>query len=223
MASTVKKKVWDLPTRLFHWALVLCVLGMAITGQVGGALMPWHFRLGYTVASLLLFRLVWGFVGGYWSRFGSFLYSPAAAWRQARGAMPEEQATGHSPLGALSVFAMLALLLAQVGSGLVSDDEIASTGPLAKFVSESTVSLATHYHKAYGKYILLALVLLHVAAVVYYLVRKRRNLIQPMVDGHKELADEIAASRDDRASRAVAAAVFAACAGAVALMVKLAG
>lgn len=223
MASTVTKKVWDLPTRLFHWALVLCVLGMAVTGQVGGALMPWHFRLGYTVASLLLFRLVWGFVGGHWSRFQTFLYSPMAAWRQARGQAHTDQAAGHSPLGALSVFAMLGFLLVQVGSGLISDDEIASSGPLAKFVSGSTVSLATHYHKAYGKYILLALLLLHVAAVMFYLMRKRRNLIAPMVDGKMELPAETPASRDDGASRAVAAAVFAGCAGAVALMVKIAG
>ncbi len=219
MAHTLKKKVWDLPTRLFHWSLALCVLAMAITGETGQ--MAWHFRIGYAVASLLLFRLVWGFVGGHWSRFGSFLYSPLAAWRQARGEWPEEQATGHSPLGALSVFAMLALLLAQVGTGLVSDDEIASTGPLAKFVSESTVGLATHYHKAYGKYMVLALVLLHVTAVVYYLARKQRNLVRPMVDGHKDLPQHVPASRDGWPQRGLAAAVFAACAGAVALMVKL--
>ena len=221
MTDNVKTIVWDLPTRLFHWALVLCVVGLAVTGLVGGGLMTWHFRLGYTVLSLLLFRLVWGCIGGHWSRFASFLYSPLAVLRYAKGQAHAHHQVGHNPLGALSVIAMLGFLLLQVGSGLISDDEIASSGPLTKFVSEHTVSLATGYHKNYGKYVLLLLVLLHLAALVFYAVKKRQNLVAPMLHGHKALPQQTPASRDDRTSRIVAAVAFAACAGAVAAMVTL--
>jgi cytochrome b len=223
MADHVKKKVWDLPTRLCHWALVACVLGLAVTGLTGGGLMAWHFRLGYAVLSLLLFRLVWGFAGGHWSRFHTFLYSPAAVLRYAKGSSQGEPSAGHNPMGAISVFAILGFLAMQVGSGLFSDDEIASAGPLSKFVSEHSVSLATRYHKDFGKYILLALLLLHVAAVVFYLLRKRQNLIAPMLNGHKVLPREVPASRDDAKSRAIATLTFAACAGCVGLLVSFAG
>ena len=223
MADPVKKKIWDLPTRVFHWALALCVIALALTGQVGGGWMPWHFRLGYSVLSLLLFRLVWGCIGGHWSRFRSFLYSPSSVLRYAKEQPQAGHAAGHNPLGAMSVFAMLGFLLLQVGTGLFSDDEIASSGPLSKFVSEHTVGLATRYHKDFGKYILLALLLLHVAAVIFYLLRMRQNLIQPMLDGYKALPQEAQASRDDTASRLLAALVFTGCAGAVTLMVVLAG
>ncbi len=93
---------------------------------------------------------------------------------------------GHSPIGAGSVFAMLGFLVAQVGTGLLSDDEIAFSGPLTRFVSNATVSLTTNYHKNIGKWVLLALVLLHIAAIIYYLSRKH-NLVGAMLHGDKEL------------------------------------
>ena len=91
-------RVWDLPTRLFHWALVVCIVGLVTTAQIGGNAMEWHFRFGYSVLTLLLFRLVWGFVGGHWSRFSSFLYSPASLLRYIRGQEDGVQPLGHSPL-----------------------------------------------------------------------------------------------------------------------------
>ena len=109
---------------------------------------------------------------------------------------------------------MLVVLLAQVGSGLISDDEIASAGPLTRFVSNAVVSQATFYHKNIGKWLLLALVVLHIAAIVYYLVKKHK-LVQAMLHGDKELISPVPASRDDAASRAGAALVFALCVGLV--------
>jgi cytochrome b len=209
-----KVRVWDLPTRIFHWALVAGVLGLAISGTVGGAAMNWHFRFGYAVLTLLLFRIVWGLVGGRWSRFGAFIYSPQSVLNYLRGKGKPEHAVGHSPIGAGSVFAMLAFLLAQVGTGLLSDDEIAFTGPLTQFVSNASVSLATNYHKNIGKWILLALVLLHVVAIVVYLLRKHK-LIGAMLHGDKELVARVPPSRDDAASRTAALAVFCACAALV--------
>jgi len=90
-------RVWDLPTRLFHWALVACVIGQIVTANVGGNWMNWHLRLGYTVLTLLLFRLVWGFVGGHWSRFSSFLYGPTTVLNYLRGRARPEHRVGHNP------------------------------------------------------------------------------------------------------------------------------
>ena len=205
-----KVRVWDLPTRIFHWALVAGVLGLAISGTIGGNVMVWHFRFGYAVLTLLLFRIIWGLVGGRWSRFGAFIYSPQSVFNYLKGRGKAEHSVGHSPIGAGSVFAMLGILLAQVGSGMLSDDEIAFAGPLTRFVSNASVSLATNYHKNIGKWILLALVLLHIAAIVFYLWRKH-NLVGAMLHGDKELVTRVPPSRDDAASRTAALVVLAAC------------
>jgi cytochrome b len=203
-------RVWDLPTRVFHWALALCIVGLIITANVGGNAMVWHFRLGLTVLALLLFRLVWGLVGGRWSRFAAFIYSPRSIINYIQGKGKPEHSVGHTPTGAGSVFALLAILFAQVGSGLISDDEIAFAGPLTRFVSGATVNLATNYHKNIGKWIILALVILHIAAIVFYL-RKKQNLIKPMLHGDKQLEVAVTASRDDAASRITALVIFGIC------------
>ena len=205
-----KVRVWDLPTRVFHWSLVLCTLGLAISGLTGGSAMIWHLRLGYAVLTLLLFRIVWGLLGGRWSRFGAFIYAPRSIINYLIGKGKPEHSVGHSPIGAGSVFAMLAVLLAQVGSGLMSDDEIAFAGPLTSFVSNATVGLATNYHANIGKWLLLALVVLHVAAILFYL-RRKNNLVSAMVYGDKELLVASLPSRDDTASRVLALLIFSAC------------
>ena len=221
MASTIR--IWDLPTRLFHWALALCVVGSVTTGQIGGAAMVWHFRCGYAVLSLLLFRILWGCVGGRWSRFASFVYSPATVLRYLKGLGAPEHSVGHNPAGAWSVFAMLAFLLLQVSSGVFSDDEIAASGPFSKFVSSAWVSQATIYHKNIGRPIVLGLLALHIGTVLYYLIRKRENLIRPMIHGDKVSALEVEGSRDDARSRAVAAVILLACVALVSWALKLAG
>ena len=216
-------RVWDLPIRIFHWGLVTLVIGLVATGLMGGNAMVWHMRFGFAVLSLLLFRVVWGLIGGRWSRFGSFIYAPGTVLAYLKGSGKPEHSVGHTPVGAGSVFAMLLFLLAQVGTGLFSDDDIATSGPLAKFVSNAVVGSATWYHKNVGKYALLLLVSLHIAAIVFYLVKRKENLIAPMVHGDKALVRPLPASRDDATTRALAAAVFAACAGLVAFGVRLAG
>ncbi|HEY8356261.1 MAG TPA: cytochrome b/b6 domain-containing protein [Ramlibacter sp.] len=212
MASRVR--VWDLPTRLFHWLLALCVLGLVATAYLSDNIV-WHARLGYATLALLLFRLVWGFMGGRWSRFASFVYAPGSVMAYLRGRAHPDHLIGHNPLGAASVLAMLLVLLAQVGSGLFADDEIAFTGPLNRFVDTATGLSATWYHKAVGQWLVIALVVVHIAAVLYYLLRKRQNLVRPMLTGDKETASPAASSRDDAGSRSVAALIFAVCAGLV--------
>ena len=203
-----KIRVWDLPTRLFHWALVVCVTGSAVSGLIGGSALEWHFRFGYGVIALLGFRIVWGLVGGRWSRFGAFIYAPQSLVNYISGKGKPEHSVGHSPLGALSVFALLGFLAAQVSTGLMSDDEVAYSGPLTHLVSNATVELATFYHAAVGKWVLLALVLLHIGAVIFY-QRRKHKLVQAMLHGDKELAVSVPSSRDDALSRAVAALILA--------------
>lgn len=216
-------RVWDLPTRIFHWTLFASVVGLVVTAKVGGNAMVWHFRLGEVVLALLLFRLVWGLVGGRWSRFSSFLHSPRTLWLYLRGQGGAELSIGHSPLGAGSVFALLAALMLQVLSGLFSDDEIAFAGPLTRFVSGDTVSLATWYHKAIGQWLVIGLVVLHIVAVLYYLWRKKHNLITPMVLGDKHLPAPASASRDDTGSRLLALVLLAACGVAAKMVGQLGG
>lgn len=214
-------RVWDLPTRLFHWALALCVIGLVITANLGGSWMTWHGRLGYTVLSLLLFRIVWGFVGGHWSRFSSFLYGPSALLAYLRGNARPEHRVGHNPLGMLSVFALMAVLLLQVSTGLVADDEIAFTGPLVGMVSGDTVSQATRYHKSVGKLLLIALVALHVMAILFYRWLKKDNLVGPMVLGDKQVATPVPSARDTASSRLLALLIWAICGGVVYWIVNL--
>ncbi len=211
-------RVWDLPTRLFHWLLAAAVIGLVVTGQIGGSWMDWHFRLGYCVFTLLLFRLVWGFVGGHWSRFATFFYSPRTIWRYLRGQSTTEHGIGHNPLGFLSVLGLLGFTVLQVASGLFSDDEIATTGPLSKFASGEWVSRASDYHTEVGKIALLALFVLHIAAIVFYRVKKGQNLVSPMLNGDKQTPTGVPSARDDGASRGLALLVFVLCAAAVAAL-----
>ena len=214
-------RVWDLPTRLFHWALAACIVGLVVTGNIGGNWMNWHLRLGYAVLTLLLFRLVWGLVGGRWSRFNSFLYSPGSLLRYLRGQGDISHSVGHSPLGALSVFALLAVLLLQVGTGLVSDDEIAFSGPLVRFVSGDTIASATGYHKNIGKFIVMGLVVLHLLAILFYKLVQKQSLVRPMVVGDKQLAVAAPVARDSAGSRLLALVVLGICAGVVRWVVNL--
>jgi cytochrome b len=206
-------RIWDLPTRLFHWALFVAVVGLIITGNVGNEWMVWHFRLGYCVMTLLLFRFVWGWIGGRWSRFASFVYAPSTLMAYLKGQGKPVHSAGHNPLGAGSVFALLGFLALQVGTGLISDDEITNQGPLARFVSGARVSLATWWHKEVGKWVIAALIVLHIAAILFYLFRKKENLIQPMIQGDKQMPAPVLPSQDNASSRIVALVVLAVCAG----------
>jgi len=222
-AATVPTRVWDLPTRLFHWVLVGVVTGSVVTAQIGGNAMVWHFRFGYTAFTLLAFRLLWGFVGGRWSRFSSFLYGPAALRRYLRGQAHAHAEVGHNPLGSLSVYALLALLVAQVATGLVADDEISNVGPLNRFVSDATASRATGWHTQWGQWLIYGLVGVHVAAIVFYRWRLGRDLVRPMLTGDKPLPRGTPAAADRLATRLLALLLVGACAAAVAWVVSLGG
>jgi cytochrome b len=175
--------VWDLPTRLFHWLLAAAIPAAVATGMLGGELMVWHGRLGLFILGLVAFRLTWGFVGSRHARFASFVRGPAAIAAYLRG---EWRGSGHNPLGALSVLAMLGLIALQVGTGLFANDDIAFRGPLADLAGDDLSSRLTSLH-ALTQYGLIAVVVLHAAAIVYYVRVRRERLVGAMLTGYKEL------------------------------------
>lgn len=195
--TTTRLRVWDLPTRLFHWLLAASTIALVVTAKMGGNAMEWHLRLGHVVLALLMFRMLWGFAGGHWSRFTTFIPSPARLLRYLKGQGTAADKAGHNPLGALSVIAMLLILAVQVGTGLVSDDEIAFAGSLVRFVSGDTIGWATTWHKGWGQWLLYAILGLHLVAIVYYSLLQREKLVPAMVHGNKNVAQHnLPASRD---------------------------
>ncbi len=177
--------LWDLPTRLFHWSLALAVGAAVVTGQVGGNLIDWHGRIGLFIVGLLAFRIVWGIVGSTYARFAQFFPTPAKIKAYLAGRWAGE---GHNPLGALSVFGLIFLLTVQVATGLFANDDIAFTGPLADLVAREVSNRLTGLHHLLGNG-LIALVVLHVAAIGFYGHVKKQKLLKPMITGWKDDAD----------------------------------
>ncbi len=190
--STDKKsncfRVWDLPVRAFHWLLVLGILASWLTGDVFDSYLNWHLIIGEVLMGLVLFRLVWGVIGSESARFSHFVKGPAAIKAYLGSFKSDGKGAiwlGHNPLGALSVVAMLISLMVQVGTGLfAAADDYINYGPLNKFVSDDMSGVLTEIHEVNFN-ILLALIILHVAAIAYYRVFKRENLVTPMVTGER--------------------------------------
>lgn len=178
--------VWDLPLRLFHWALVLLVISQIVTAWMGGNALEYHALGGYAILGLLLFRIAWGFLGGTHARFADFVRGPASVLSYAKALFSSAAAEhrGHNPLGGWSVLAMLASLLVQACTGLFANDDVMMEGPLVKHVSGRASEIATAVHDV-NAVILMALVSLHILAVLYYLLGKKQNLILPMITGRK--------------------------------------
>ena len=185
-------KVWDLPTRLFHWSLVALMIVQWLTAEQSST-MDWHVWGGYAVLALVLFRLMWGLVGSDTARFSDFVRGPGAALAYAQAMRRSETPhyLGHNPLGAWSIVAMLVLLLIQAGTGLFANDDILIEGPLYTWVSKGTSDWLTTIHKLNFN-LLLLVIAIHIAAVLFYLLVKRENLIHPMLSGRKRLPPELA-------------------------------
>ena len=182
--TTRRIKLWDLPTRVFHWLLVIAVGAALITGNVGGAAIEWHGRIGLSIVGLIVFRVVWGLIGSSHARFASFLPTPASITAYLRG---QWRGIGHNPLGALSVFALLALIALQLCTGLFGNDDIAFNGPLFALISKDLSDRLTGIHEITSN-ALLALIVVHLAAIAFYAHVKKDNLVKPMVTGYKDLA-----------------------------------
>jgi cytochrome b len=187
-----KLRVWDLPTRLFKWTLVVLVVFQVITGKLAGDWLVWHFRSGYAILALLIFRVLWGFVGSTTARFTDFVKGPVAGLAHLRDvlgkAVPRE--TGHNAIGGWMVVVLILALMVQVVSGLFTTDDIATDGPLVARAGESWVRTMTSLHHRWI-YLLYVLVGLHVLAAVFYLLVKRQNLIGAMITGRKKRKDVV--------------------------------
>jgi cytochrome b len=182
-----KVPVWDLSTRLFHWCLVILVIISFITAKIGGNAMQYHEWSGFTILALLLFRLMWGFVGSRESRFLTFVHGPATVLRYAlRILQPDSRHyLGHNPLGGWSIVAMLLALMTQAGTGLFANDDIITEGPLYNWVSKATSDWITRVHSI-NQVVIIGLVAIHILAVLFYFFYKRENLIIPMITGFKQ-------------------------------------
>lgn len=221
MIESTRVRIWDLPTRLFHWLLAALVVFSFTTGKLGGNWLEWHFRSGYTILSLLLFRLLWGFAGTRYARFASFLPSPSRLWSTLRSRESRDipVSAGHSELGTLSVYALLIVLSLQATTGLFSNDGTFTEGPWVKFISGATSSRLSTVHY-YNSWLIAGLAALHVAAILFYLLMRREDLITPMLTGDK-WGTTAEAAADGAAIRLRALLLAALAAGAVSYLVTL--
>jgi cytochrome b len=183
-------RVWDLPLRIFHWALAFCVIAAYISQSIGGNAMVWHGRFGLAVLGLVSFRLAWGFVGSTTARFRHFVRGPKAIAAYLRG---QWSGSGHNPLGALSVLVLLGVLLLLTLTGLFANDDIAFEGPLYALIDKDFSDRITKIHHWFEPVILI-LVGLHIAAIAFYVWVKKQPLVKPMMTGWKEVAEGESAS-----------------------------
>ena len=205
-----RMKVWDLPVRLFHWALVALIFCSWTTQEWNH--MQWHVWSGYTILTLLLFRIVWGFIGSDSARFTRFLRSPMAALRHLGGIHRREadREIGHNAAGGWMVLLMLALIGVQAGTGLFANDDANTEGPLMHFVDKDQSDWLSHIH-ALNFNLIEAVIVLHVLAIAVYAVLKRQNLVRPMLTGTKSMPEGAPAPRLVRPIWALLTLVVAAC------------
>ena len=190
MADGARALAWDGPTRLFKWSLVALVVDGWLSNAFGGSWPAWHKWNGYLALTLILFRLMWGFVGGSTARFANFVALPGRALAYLRAAAGEPQRfLGHNPLGGWMVVALIGLVGLQCVSGLFAADEdrLVIEGPLVGLVADSTVSFAARWHHRLFD-ALQILVALHVVATLFYTFVRREPLIAAMVTGSKPRA-----------------------------------
>lgn len=212
----VEIKVWDLPVRLFHWGLVALFGFLFWSGKTGGNAMEYHMLAGYTVLVLVLFRLMWGFAGSTHARFGAFLAGPGRGFEFAKKLLSGARAdsVGHNPLGGWMVVVMLIALLVQTVTGLFSNDDIATEGPLMSLISKDLSDRLSGIH-SWNFNLLLALAGVHIAAVLFHVFVKKESLVSAMFTGRKRLdpsagdAAEVSAARFVSSWRALVLFVLA--------------
>ncbi len=214
---TVPIRVWDVPIRLFHWAIVILLGTSWLTESRGW--MELHFLSGYTILALLLFRLAWGFAGSDTARFSRFLKSPLTALRHLSRLHRREPDTeiGHNAAGGWMVLVMLAMLAVQVSTGLCANDDGDTEGPLFSYVGKDWSDWLSHIHAVNFSLIKIAVVL-HVLAILIYATVKRHDLVRPMITGRKHLPSGMAAPALASPMRALVFLVIAG--GVVAVLVK---
>jgi cytochrome b len=183
------------------------VVASVVSGKLGGNALDWHVWFGLAIFSLIIFRLVWGFVGGHHARFTSFVRGPKTVIAYVRGKYTSS--LGHNPLGALSVLAILGTLFALAITGLFSNDDVLVEAPLYSLVSKDTSDWLTWLHTQ-SQYLIFLLVVLHIAAILYYRLWNKEDLVRPMITGSKTVAgDSKIPAPDKQVSVLLAAVIFA--------------
>lgn len=218
MMQRDERLVWDLPVRLVHWLIVLVVAGSWATHYAGIEWFGWHRRLGYAALVLVLFRVIWGFVGTRHARFGSFLHGPREILDYLRG-RTVEGSVGHNPLGGLGVVALLGVLLLQASTGLFANDEIMNAGPFYGWIDPTLSNRLTTLHRLSSD-ALLVLIALHVLAVAWHVLAQRRPLLKAMFTGRKPAADVPAEQAIAGSRTGLALAIVAVLATALAIAVR---
>jgi cytochrome b len=210
--SYVEVPVWDWPVRVVHWAIVVLVAAQITTGLIGIEMRVWHMRMGETLLALVLFRVVWGFVGSPNARFASFVRGPAAVLAYVRSLVrpPRHVYATHSPIGGWMVVALLLALLIQTATGLFANDDILYEGPLVKLISKDLSDAISSLHRR-GWWLVAGLSGLHIVAVFSYLAVLGDNLVYPMVHGRKRLPASVAAAEAAAASSTRALILLAVC------------
>jgi len=206
-------RVWDWPVRVVHWAMVLLLVVLLVTVQIGNGAMAWHMRAGEAMLALVLFRLLWGFAGTRHARFSSFLRGPRAVIAYMRSVFTphRELHIGHNPLGGWMVVALLLALLLQAATGLYTNDDVLTEGPLVRLISKDLSDAISSFHRR-NAWIVVALASAHIGAVFFYLLALKENLVKPMLDGAKTVPGKHAISCDESPNGVKAALLFAACA-----------
>lgn len=205
MSNKRRVRLWDLPVRLVHWSLAALLPALWWTWHSGRTQL--HEKLGYLTLGVLLFRILWGIFGSPTARFVNFVKGPRAIAEHLRGrSLP---AVGHNPLGALSVLALLGLMMIEVGLGLFAQDvDGIEAGSLSRFVSYDVAERARSGHAIVFN-IILAAVAIHVAAILFYLLVKGDDLVGPMVTGRKRFKKEVVQPGTASGSRALVAVLIA--------------
>lgn len=221
----VATRVWDWPVRIVHWSMVLLLIALLTTAKIGGGAMIWHMRAGETMLALVLFRIIWGFAGSRYARFSSFVRGPRAVIAYVRSmiAPPRKVHVGHNPLGGWMVVALLLALLFQTGTGLFTNDDVLTEGPLARLITKDLSDTISSFHRR-NVWVVVALASAHIGAVLFYLFALKENLIRPMLDGTKMLSVAQRVAANDAASGALtarAAILCALCAAAVWVLVTV--
>ena len=200
--------IWDWPVRVVHWAIVLLLVVLLVTGLAGNEWLEWHMLAGQTVLALVLFRILWGFAGTRHARFASFVRGPGAVIAYARSLLrpPHAAFAGHNPLGGWMVVLLLVALLVQAGLGLFTNDDILYEGPLTRYVSKELSDTLSSLHRR-NVWIVVALSSIHIVAALWYLLALRENLIGPMFSGRKRLPPSRSGDAAEPAKSATAIAL----------------
>lgn len=187
--TTYTGRLWDFPTRAFHWSLVILVGWEWVSSDLGGNWMTYHMWGGYVVLTLIIFRVMWGFIGSTTAKFSTFLASPKKTWRYLRTLRTHQHdsGVGHNPLGGWAVIAFLLALAVQTGTGLFATDDILSAGPLNPLVGNRTADFLTLVHKVSFD-VLLGLIAAHVIAIALHKLLGGKNLLTPMITGRARAA-----------------------------------